>query len=127
LYHSRRDTVVEELTILLNSGPMMCMEPNTAVKLADAALKKGYGVNLFCYGEGVFSIKKGQAPKRFPNVGEDLTGLMDRGLNIAVCETCAHARGLHAGEEIEGMNIGSLTRDLAQYLDSTHRLITLGR
>jgi sulfur relay (sulfurtransferase) complex TusBCD TusD component (DsrE family) len=103
------------------------MEPNTAVKLADAALNKGYGVNLFGYGEGVLSIKKGQAPKRFPNIGEELAALMDRGLKIAVCETCAFARGLHPGEEIDGMKIGSLTRDLAQYLDNTHRFITLGR
>ena len=119
--------MAKELTILLNSGPMMSMEPNTAVKLAEAALKMGYGVNLFCYGEGVLSIKKGQAPKRFPNVGEDLTALMDRGLKIAVCETCSHARGLHPGEEIEGMKIGNLTRDLVEYLDRTDRLVTLGR
>ncbi len=58
------------LTILLMSGPMKSMEPNTALKLADAARNKGYKVNIFCYGEGVLSIKQKQAPKRFPNVGK---------------------------------------------------------
>ena len=116
-----------ELTILLMSGPMKSMEPNTAIKLASAALNKGFGVNLFCYGEGVLSIKEGQAPKRFPNVGKDLGELAKKGLKIAVCETCSTARGFHHGEEIEGSKIGNLTKDLVEYLDNTHRLITLGR
>jgi sulfur relay (sulfurtransferase) complex TusBCD TusD component (DsrE family) len=119
--------MAKELTILLKTGPMMGMEPNTALKLAHAAIGKGYGVNIFCYGEGVLSIKKGQSPKRFPNVGQELCDLAKEGVNVAVCETCSMARGLHHGEEIEGSKIGSLTKDFVEYLDNTHRLITLGR
>jgi tRNA 2-thiouridine synthesizing protein D len=116
-----------DLTILLMSGPMKSMEPNTAIKLASAALSKGYGVNVFCYGEGVLAIKERQAPKRFPNVGDDLTKLIKKGLKIAVCETCSGARGLHHGEEIEGAKIGSLTKDFVEYLDESDRLVTLTR
>ena len=119
--------MVGELTILLMSGPMKSMEPNTAIKLASAALNKGYGVNLFCYGEGVLSIKEGQVPKRFPNVGKDLGELAKKGLKIAVCETCSGARGLHHGEEIKGAKIGSLTKDFVEFLDESDRLITLTR
>ena len=115
------------LTILLRSGPMMSMEPNTAIRLANAALSKGYKVNFFCYGEAVLSIKKGQSPKRFPNVGKELGELAKKGVKIAVCETCSMARGLHPGEEIPGTKIGSLTKDFVEYLDDTDRLITLGR
>lgn len=115
------------LTILLMTGPMMSMEPNTALKLAEAAINKGYNVNLFCYGEGVLAIKKGQAPKRFPNIGTELGNLADRGVKVAVCETCSTARGLHHGEEIEGTKIGSLTKDFVEFLDESHRVITLGR
>jgi tRNA 2-thiouridine synthesizing protein D len=115
------------LTILLLSGSMKSMEPNTAVKLAGAALRKGYIVNLFCYGEGVTAIKEGQAPKRFPNVGNELNELIKRGMNVAVCETCSTARGLLRGEEIEGAKIGSLTKDFVEFLDVSDRLITLGR
>jgi sulfur relay (sulfurtransferase) complex TusBCD TusD component (DsrE family) len=106
---------------------MMSMEPNTAIKLANAAVKKGYDVKIFCYGEGVLSIKKGQTPKRFPNVGQELEKLASQGVDIAVCETCSHARGLHQGDEITGTNIGSLTKDFVEFLDDTDRLITLGR
>jgi sulfur relay (sulfurtransferase) complex TusBCD TusD component (DsrE family) len=106
---------------------MMSMESNTAIKLANAAMKKGYIVKIFCYGEGVLSIKEGQSPKRFPNVGQELEKLALQGVNIAVCETCAHARGLHQGDEIAGTNIGSLTKDFVEFVDETDRLITLGR
>lgn len=119
--------MVKELTILLMSGPLMSMEPNTAIKLANAALSKGYKVNIFCYGEGVLSIKDGQAPKRFPNVGLELTELVKKGARIAVCETCSIARGLHPGQEIEGTKIGSLTKDFVEFLDDSDRLITLAR
>ena len=119
--------MVKELTILLMSGPMMSMEANTAIKLAYAALSKGYKVNIFCYGEGVLSIKDGQAPKRFPNVGVKLRKLAEEGVRIAVCETCSIARGLHPGQEIEGTRIGSLTKDLVEFLDDSDRLITLAR
>lgn len=119
--------MANELTILLRTGPMMSMEPNTAIKLADAALNKGYGVNIFCYGEGVLSIKKDQAPKRFPNVGKELGELVKRGAKIAVCETCSTARGLHPGEEISGTKIGSLTKDFVEFLDGSDRLVTLAR
>lgn len=119
--------MAKKLTILLMSGPMKTMEPNTAIKLANAALNKGYGVNIFCYSEAVLSVKKGQAPKRFPNVGKEFSDLIKRGVKIAVCETCSGARGLHRGEEIEGAKIGSLTKDLVEFLDDSERLITLGR
>lgn len=115
------------ITILLMSGPMKSMEPNTALKLADAALNKGYKVNLFCYGEGVLSVKQNQAPKRFPNVGEQIKDLEKRGVKISVCETCSIARGLHHGEEIEGTKIGSLTKDFVEYLDDSDKLVTLAR
>ena len=119
--------MASRLTILLMSGPMKAMEPNTALKLADAALNKGYDVDIFCYGEGVLSIKEGQAPKRFPNIGNELKELLKRGLKVAVCETCSGARGLQLGEEIEGSKIGSLTKDFVEFLDESDRLVTLTR
>ncbi len=117
----------KELTILLKSGPMMSMEPNTAIKLANAALDKGYGVNIFGYSEGVLSIKKGQAPKRFPNVGTDLIELVRKGAKLAICETCSTSRGLHKGEEIAGSKIGRLTGEFVDFFDHSVRLVTLGR
>jgi len=115
------------LTILCRSGAMASMDPNVATKLADAALDKGYDVRMFFYGEGVTCIKEGQGPKRFPNTGEELKKLIAKGLVISSCETCAGARGLHRGEEIENAKIGSLTSDLATFVSESERMITVGR
>lgn len=105
----------------------MAMDANVAVKLARAALDKGYGVRLFGYGEGVTAVKKGQKPKRFPNVGEELQEILSKGATTAVCETCYAARGFERGEEIEGAKVGSLTNDLFRFLSESDRLVTIAR
>lgn len=106
---------------------MMAMDANVATKLANAAIGKGYKVNMFGYGEGVTAVKKGQAPKRFPNVGADLEALAERGVTIALCETCYTARGFQRGEEIEGVKVGSLTNDLFKFIAESDRLVTVAR
>ncbi len=115
------------LTIILRSGAMSNMDPNVATRLAGAALKKGYNVHLFCYGEAITAVKAGQGPKRFPNTGKELEELIEKGLKVAVCKTCSGARGIHEGEEIKGAKIGSLTNDLSSYLAESDRVVTLAR
>lgn len=115
------------LTILLLSGSMMCREGNVAVRLIRNAIDKGYKVNLFCFGEAVTAVKRNQAPKRFPNLGNELEAEVARGLKIAVCSTCAEARGFTQDDIIEGAKIGSLTTDFSDYIEESDRVITLGR
>ncbi len=115
------------LTILWRGGSMMAMDVNVATKLAEAAVAKGYKVNMFGYGEGVTAVKKGQNPKRFPNVGNDLGELAKKGVQIALCETCFAARGLQRGEEIEGVTVGSLTNNLFKFVAESDRLVTIAR
>ncbi len=105
----------------------MAMDANIAAKLAEAALRKGYGVNMFGYGEGVTAVKKGQAPKRFPNVGEQLDSIASAEGKVAICETCYAARGFERGEEIKGAKVGSLTNDLYTFVSASDRLVTIAR
>jgi tRNA 2-thiouridine synthesizing protein D len=115
------------LTIQIRSGTMMNMDTNVAVKLARAALDKGHGVKIFGYGEGVTLVKDGQDPKRFPNVGAELSELMSRGAEVIVCNTCTTARGIKRGEEIAGTAIGSITNDLSRFVSESDRMVTLAR
>jgi len=115
------------LTIQVRAGAMMSMEANTALKLARAALATGYDVKIFGYGEGVTCIKNGMGPKRFPNVGNELGELAAKGVAVTVCETCSTARGLRKGEEVPGTRIGTLTKDLSEYVAASDRLVTLAR
>ena len=105
----------------------MAMDVNVAAKIARAAIEKGYNVNMFGYGEGVTAIKKGQNPKRFPNIGDELDELVKAGVNIAICETCFVARGFERGEEIKGTKVGSLTNDLFGFVSASDRLVTIAR
>jgi sulfur relay (sulfurtransferase) complex TusBCD TusD component (DsrE family) len=119
--------MMKTMTIQVRTGTMMNMDTNVAIKLAEAALEKGYGVRIFGYGEGVTTIKEGQDPKRFPNVGKEAQGLVKKGLEIVVCETCCKARGIKRGEEIEGTKIGSLTNDLSRFVVESDRMVTIAR
>jgi tRNA 2-thiouridine synthesizing protein D len=115
------------LTIHIRSGTMMNMDTNVMVKLAQAAIDKGYKVNVFGYGEGVMAIKEGQEPKRFPNVGKAVDELAKMGVTFVVCETCCMARGVRRGEEMKTTKIGSLTNDLSMFVAESDRMITLAR
>ncbi len=119
--------MAKTLTILWRTGSMMAMDANVAVKIAKAAKEKGYTVHMFGYGEGVTAVKKGQAPKRFPNVGDELEDIAKQGVTQAVCETCFAARGFERGEEIPSAKVGSLTNDLYGFVSKSDRLVTIAR
>ncbi|HEX9907204.1 MAG TPA: DsrE family protein [Thermoplasmata archaeon] len=119
--------MAKTLTILWRTGSMMAMDANVAVNLARAARAKGYNVHMFGYGEGVTAVKKGQRPKRFPNVGDDLEEMGKQGVTQAVCETCFAARGFERGEEIGSAKVGSLTNDLFKFVSESDRLVTVAR
>ena len=118
---------MRNMLIQIRSGTMMNMDTNVAVKLAHAALEKGYGVRIFGYGEAVTLIKNGQDPKRFPNVGKETKEMLEKGLEVVVCETCCKARGIARGEEIEGTKIGSLTNDMSRFVAESDRMVTIAR
>ena len=119
--------MAKTMVIHLRTGSMMSMDANVAVKLARAALEKGYNVRMFGYGEGITVIKEGQDPKRFPNVGKEISELVTKGMTVVVCETCCAARGIHRGEEIKGTKIGSLTNDLSKFIKEGDKMITIAR
>ncbi len=119
--------MAKTMVIQLRTGSMMNMDSNVAVKLARAALEKGYNVRMFGYGEGITTIKEGQDPKRFPNVGKELGELVQKGLVVVVCETCCAARGIHRGEEVKGTKIGSLTNDLSKFVKEGDTMVTIAR
>jgi tRNA 2-thiouridine synthesizing protein D len=112
-----------EMTILLTTGSMMTTGPYKALKLADAAMRKGHRVNLFCFGEGVTVLKKGQAPKNFPNLLDMMEDMMGRGLQVAACRTCSIARGYGPDDLVEGAVFGKLIEDYIKMTTRSDRLV----
>lgn len=98
---------------------------NTAIHLAGAGLKK-HSVKMFCYGDGVTAIKKGQEPMRnFVNTGKEIEGLINNGLGVVVCGSCARARGIKENELILGSRIGKTGKDLPELISWADRVITV--
>ena len=83
---------------MLFSGPYGSQDADHLCRLANAALNKGYGVQIFLYGDGVHAQLKDQAPKVFLNVGKELEKLVERGAVIKSCVRCSQARGYVDGE-----------------------------
>ncbi|MFQ6108479.1 MAG: DsrE/DsrF/TusD sulfur relay family protein [Candidatus Aminicenantales bacterium] len=82
------------LTISLFTTPYVFANTHTAVKIAEAALKKGYRVNLFASADGVHNFTLDQKARGIPNAQEEFKNLMERGLNVELCGTCLQFRGI---------------------------------
>ena len=96
---------------------------NTAIHLVGAGLKK-HSVKMFCYGDGVTVIKKGQEPMRnFVNTGKEIEGLINNGLDVVVCGSCARARGIKENELILGARIGKTGKDLPELISWADKVI----
>jgi len=110
------------LGIILTSG-IANSGVNTALKIAEAALKK-HNVKIFCYGDGVSVTKKGQEPMRnFTNTGNEIEGLINNGLDIMICSSCARARGIKENELINRVRIGKTGKDLPELIDWADKIV----
>jgi tRNA 2-thiouridine synthesizing protein D len=83
---------------MLFTGPYGSQDADHMCRLAHKAIDKGYGVHIFLYGDGVHAQLKGQAPKAFLNIGEEITKLVERGALIKSCVRCSQARGYVDGD-----------------------------
>ncbi|MCW4013893.1 MAG: DsrE family protein [Candidatus Bathyarchaeota archaeon] len=81
------------LGLMLFTSPYGSQDADHMCRIALAALKKGYGVEIFLYGDGVHAQLKGQDPQCFYNVGEALEKIVELGGVIKSCVRCSQARG----------------------------------
>jgi tRNA 2-thiouridine synthesizing protein D len=81
------------LSMMLFTSPYGSQDADHMCRIAEVALDKGYGVQIFLYGDGVHAQMKGQAPKMFYNVGEALDRIAKKGGIINSCVRCSTARG----------------------------------
>jgi tRNA 2-thiouridine synthesizing protein D len=86
------------LSMMLFSGPYGSQDADYMCRIAEKALEKDYGVQIFLYGDGVNAQLTGQAPKVFNNIGKALERLVEKGAIIKSCVRCSQARGYVDGE-----------------------------
>ncbi len=105
------------VTIVLQEAPYGNEKAWNALRLSQGLLSAGSTVRIFLYADSVVAAKKGQSPpKGYYNIGEMLSGLIGRGVEVRSCITCTKARGLTQEDFIEGAKVGK-TLDLARWVE----------
>jgi len=94
----------KSLSLMLFTSPYGTQNADHMCRIAESAIDKGYGVQIFLYGDGVHAQMKGQGPKMFFNVGECLERLVKKGAIIKSCVRCSTARGYVDGEFDEDLD-----------------------
>jgi tRNA 2-thiouridine synthesizing protein D len=84
----------KSLGILLFSTPYTYESTDTAVKIAETALRIGHQVSIFAYGDGVHEFTVGQKPKGIPNAEQNISRLREERLDAQLPGTCLNHRGI---------------------------------
>jgi len=117
-----------KLTIGCFSSLVGSLSLDFAVKLSEAAVKKGHKVDLWLSGNAVMLSKKGQKAFRdYSYLQKTLDELIKAGnLQVTACEACAEARGYHKEDTMEGCKRFSMDWYLASCFDADRVLLIGG-
>ncbi len=116
---------MKTLTLFLNTPPYSYENTHTALRLAHAALDKGWGVNLFASADGVYNFTRGHKAQGIPHAEKEFAALMERGLHVELCGTCLHFRGISAEHIAPGAEPSSMKR-LFGLIKNCDVFVTLG-
>ncbi|MBF0515699.1 MAG: DsrE family protein [Nitrospirae bacterium] len=115
-----------KLTIGCFSSLVGSMTLDFAVKLAEAARKKGHDVDMWLSGNGTMLSKKGQRSfKDYSSLEKTITSLVEGGMNVTACEACAESRGYHKEDVIGSLGRKSMDWYLASCF-SADRVLHIG-
>lgn len=116
-----------KLTIGVFSSLVGSLSLDFAVKLTDAAIKKGHKVDMWVSGNATMLSKKGQrAFKDYSALEKKLQELFATGsFQATACEACAEARGFHKEDTMEGWKRHSMDWYLASTF-SADRVLHIG-
>lgn len=71
--------MAKTLGMILWTAPYGCQNTSTAIKLASAAMRKGYPVKPFASGDGIHNFIKGQKATGLPNAEKEFAELTQAG------------------------------------------------
>jgi sulfur relay (sulfurtransferase) complex TusBCD TusD component (DsrE family) len=114
---------MEQITIIINSGPYGTENPYDALRLALALNEDEVRVNIFLLADGVWAGQRGQSvPQGYYNIERMLQMLLSSGAKIKACGTCMKARGLDEEALIEGIEKATMA-DLAQWVKESGKVL----
>lgn len=115
-----------DLTIILNDAPYGSDKPWNGLRLASTSSSQEVGmeVKVFLMGDSVLAAKKGQkTPEGYYNIEKMIGSLAQRGVEFKACGSCLDARGLDAGDLVEGVGRGSM-RILASWIKESGNVVS---
>ena len=116
---------MKTMTLFLTTTPYAFENTHTALRLARAALDKGYAVNLFASADGVYNFTRGHPCKGLPDAEKEFTALIERGLHVELCGSCLSTRGIGAEDAVPNAAPSSMKR-LFGLMQASDVFITLG-
>lgn len=116
-----------KLTLGCFSSLVGSMTLDFAVKLSEAAVRKGHEVDLWLSGNGIMLGKTKQSKFRdYSYLAGPIEELLKTGkFKVTNCEACAKARGINKEDTMEGFGIHSMDWYLASAFDAD-RVLHIG-
>lgn len=121
---------MSSLGILFFSGPYQSQAPQTVIKLANAALDKGYGVQIFCYMDAVNSVLENQKKiEGIFNIEKGFDEIVKKGAIIRLCALCLFVRGtakyIMKRKDSKGIIKKGGTPDIEKIIKETDRFVVI--
>ena len=101
---------MKTLTLFLSTPPYSSENTHTAIRLARAALDKGWAVSLFASADGVYNFTRNHKAQGLPHAEKEFAELITRGLGVELCGTCLNFRGISAEQIVSGASPSSMKR-----------------
>lgn len=73
---------MKQFTFILGSSPYSGQDADTVAGIAEAALKKGYPVDIVGSGDGTYGFLQGQRASGAPHAEKTFAGLAEKGARI---------------------------------------------
>lgn len=113
-------------TVIINEAPYGKERAWNALRFAAASISGAVkmDVNIFLLEDGVSVARRGQnPPKGYYNLEKMLEELIEDGVRVKVCGTCAKARGLSQEDLVAGVEIGTMI-DLANWVKESSNVVS---
>ncbi len=114
-----------KLKFLVRTGPYSYQNIDTVYHLAKRAVKRGHEVFIFLYEDGTLNAQANIRSLEERNIAERVKELVDMGVRIGLCGTCAKFRGQNKKEIVEGVKFGGLAL-LVREMPDCDRFIVFG-
>ena len=111
-------------TLIVNEAPYGKERAYTAIRFAWTCDVEGNKVRIFLLENGVYLAKKDQNPAASvsPNLGTNLSDLIQGGIEVKACGVCMQSRGITEVDIITGVKTATM-HELVEWTNNSEKII----